>query len=251
MQLPQPKHQHHPAIAIRGALERGWKAFRHCPWVLMGFTLVSGGTNLLSQLLYRYESSRIVGLFGHPDGLAVALAGLAWLAYAATSLWLVVGLMRGAQLALAGQRPSLQDLMRLDGRAMARCGGTLLLILVLNALILRFAQASAWLLTLLQPWLAPIPLVAGVAVAVYLAADQILCLPLTLIGGLSPLASFRSGRAAVDPHWLHALGLTLVVLLILLAGFLVLPVGLLVALPVTFCTLAAAYGQLFAEINSL
>jgi uncharacterized membrane protein len=39
--------------------------------------------------------------------------------------------------------------------------------------------------------------------------------------------------------------LTLVVLLILLAGFLVLLVGLVAALPITICTLAAAYEQLF------
>ena len=233
------------AIAIRPALEKGWAAFASCPWVLMGFTLLSGGTNLLSQVLYRYESSQVLGLFHHPDPWAMVLAAAAWLAWALSSLWLVVGLMRGAEMALSQRQLRLADLARLDPMAMVRCGGTLALILVLNALIVRLAQASAWLLSLIQPWLAPLPLVAGVAVAVYLAADQILCLPLTLIGRCTPLAAFRSGRAAVDPHWLHALGLTLVVLLILLAGFLVLPVGLLAALPVTCCTLAAAYRQLF------
>ena len=232
-------------IAIRQALERGWTTFASCPWVLMGFTLVAGGVNLLSQVLYRYESDRLIGLFGRVDGLAIALAGAAWLTYVLSSLWLVVGLMRGAQMALEHQSPRFGDLVRLDGRAMVRCLGTLVLILALNALIVRLAQASAFLLTLIQPWLAPLPLVAGVAVAVYLAADQILCLPLTLMGQLTPLGAFRSGRAAVDPHWLHALGLTLVVLLILLAGFLVLLVGLVAALPITICTLAAAYEQLF------
>ena len=232
-------------IAIRQALERGWSTFASCPWVLMGFTLVGGGVNLLSQVVYRYESDRFIGLFGRVDGLAIALAGAAWLAYALSSLWLVVGLMRGAQMALGRQSPRFSDLVRLDGRAMARCFGTLVLILALNALIVRLAQASAFLLTLIQPWLAPLPLVAGVAVAVYLAADQILCLPLTLMGQLTPLGAFRSGRAAVDPHWLHALGLTLVVILILLAGFLVLLVGLVAALPITIYTLAAAYEQLF------
>ncbi|NDC14008.1 MAG: hypothetical protein EBZ76_02060 [Synechococcaceae bacterium WB9_2_170] len=234
-------------IAIRQALERGWAAFASCPWVLMGFTLVGGGANLLSQVLYRYESHRVLGLFNHPDPGAIVLTAAAWVAYALSSLWLVVGLMRGAEMALARQQPSLADLVRLDGKAMVRCFGTLLLILVLNALIVRLAQASAWLLTLIQPWLAPLPLVAGVAVAIYLAADQILCLPLTLIGQCNPVAAFRSGRAAIDPHWLQALGLTLVILLILLAGFLVLPVGLLAALPISMCTLAAAYQQLFGS----
>ena len=27
-----------PPLAIRSAVERGWAAFSHCPWVLMGFT---------------------------------------------------------------------------------------------------------------------------------------------------------------------------------------------------------------------
>ena len=234
-------------IAIREALERGWAAFASCPWVLMGFTLLVGGINLLSQVLYRYESNQVVGLFHQNDPWALAVAGAAWLTWALSSLWLVVGLMRGAEMALGHHQPRFADLARLNRMAMLRCGGTLLLILVLNALIVRLAQASAWLLTLIQPWLAPLPLVAGVAVAVYLAADQILCMPLTLMGRCNPVEAFRSGRAAVDPHWLHAMGLTLVVLLILLAGFLVLPVGLLAALPITCCTLAAAYQQLFGS----
>jgi len=91
-------------------------------------------------------------------------------------------------------------------------------------------------LTLLQPLLAPLPLLAGVAAAIYLSADQILCLPLSLIGGLNPVAAFQGSRAATDPHWLHALGLTLVLLAMVLAGFLVLVVGLVVALPVATCT---------------
>jgi len=49
-------------IAIREALEQGWAAFASCPWVLMGFTLLVGGINLLSQVLYRYESNQVVGL---------------------------------------------------------------------------------------------------------------------------------------------------------------------------------------------
>ena len=57
--------------------------------------------------------------------------------------------------------------------------------------------------------------------------------------------AFQGSRAATDPHWLHALGLTLVLLAMVLAGFLVLVVGLVVALPVATCTLTAAYQQLF------
>ena len=81
------------------------------------------------------------------------------------------------------------------------------------------------------------------------SADQILSLPLTVIGGLGPLGAFRRGRAATDPHWLHALGLTLVLLGMVLAGFLVLLAGLVVALPVAACTLTAAYQQLFEPVD--
>ena len=152
-----------PPLAIRSAVERGWAAFSHCPWVLMGFTLLSGGANLAAQLLYRYESSLVLSLLGKPDPVAIALAAAAWIIYALTGLWLVVGLMRGAQLALNQRRPRLAALIRVDGRAMLRCFGTVMLVLVLLALIVRLAQASSWMLTLIQPLLAPLPLVAGLA----------------------------------------------------------------------------------------
>jgi hypothetical protein len=237
-------------LAIRGAVERGWAAFAHCPWVLMGFTLLSGGCNLLAQLLYRYESGLVISLLGKPDPISIVLAALAWILYVLTGLWLVVGLLRGAQLALNQRRPQLGELIRVDGRAMLRCFGTVVLILVVLAVIVRLAQASSWLLTLIQPLLAPLPLLAGLAVVVYFSADQILSLPLTVIGGLDPLAAFRSGRAATDPHWLHALGLTMVLLGMVLAGFLVLLAGLVVALPVAACTLTAAYQQLFEPADA-
>jgi hypothetical protein len=215
----------------------------------MGFTLLSGGTNLLAQLLYRYESGLVISLLGQPDPISIVLAAMAWILYVLTGLWLVVGLLRGAQLALHRRRPQLGELVRVDGRAMLRCFGTVLLILVVLAVIVRLAQASSWLLTLIQPLLAPLPLLAGLAVIVYFSADQILSLPLTVIGGLGPLGAFCRGRAATDPHWLHALGLTLVLLGMVLAGFLVLLAGLVVALPVAACTLTAAYQQLFEPVD--
>lgn len=232
-------------LAIRSAVERGWAAFTRCPWVLMGFTLIGGGINLLSQLLYRHESGLVTSWLGQPDPVPIALASFAWILYVVTGLWLVVGLMRGALLALNQQRPRLGELLRVDPQAMLRCFGMLVLVLVVLAVIVRLAQASSWLLTLIQPVLAPLPLVAGLAAAIYFSADQILSLPLTLIGGLNPLVAFRCSRAATDPHWLQALGLALVLLGMVLAGFLVLLVGLVVALPLAACTLTAAYQQLF------
>jgi len=240
---PAPRSQQ--PLAIRSAVERGWAAFGRCPWVLMGFTLLSGGANLAAQLLHSYQSRLVLSLLGKPDPVAIALTAAAWILYVVTGLWLVVGLMRGAQLALNQGRPRLGALIRVDGKAMLRCFGTVVLVLVVLVLIWHLAQASSWLLTMIQPLLAPLPVVAGLAAIIYLSADQILSLPLVLIGGLNPLAAFRCSRAATDPHWLQALGLTLVLLGMVLAGFLVLLVGLVVTLPLAACTLTAAYQQLF------
>ena len=239
----------HPPLAIRAAVERGWAAFAHCPWVLIGFTLITGGANLLSQLLVRSTGNLLNTALSAPEPASISLAGLgwllAWLLYGLTNLWLVVGLLKGADLALQRRQPRLGQLLRVEPRVMVRCLGTVLLISLVLALIVRLAQASSWLLTLIQPLLAPLPLLAGLAAVVYFSADQVLILPLTVLGGLNPLAAFRRGRAATDPHWLQALGLTLVLLALVLAGFLVLVAGLLVALPVAACTLTAAYRQLF------
>ena len=68
-------------LAIRSAVERGWLAFSHCPWVLMGFTLVSGASNLLAQVWFRRESGRVISALGQPDGLAISLAAGAWILY--------------------------------------------------------------------------------------------------------------------------------------------------------------------------
>jgi hypothetical protein len=54
-------------------------------------------------------------------------------------------------------------------------------------------------------------------VLLYLAADQLLCLPIAVLGRASPLRAVQSGRAAIDPHWLQALGLALVAANVVLA----------------------------------
>jgi hypothetical protein len=119
-----------------------------------------------------------------------------------------------------------------------------LVLLLLLALVRQSGELSSWLLTLLLPRLGELPLWAAWAVVIYVLADQVLLLPITVLGNQAGLAAFRSGRLATDRHWLHALGLLLVVSLVLLAGFLLL-VGLAVALPWALCTLTAAYRQLF------
>jgi hypothetical protein len=240
-----------PPIAIRRALGEGWDGFRRGSSTLILFTLLVGGLNVVCQLAIRFSGERIVNIYGQTDSLARTGFLVAWLAYLLSNLWLVVGLLRGANAALEQQRPRLRDLLRLDWRALMRAGGTLALVLLVLAVIFRLAQASAWLLALLQPLLVALPLLAGVAAVVYVVTDQLLSLPLSVLGGHGPLEAFRRGRAAIDPHWLQALGLTLLLGLVLLAGFLLLVVGLAASLPVTACILVAAYRQLFNRSGSV
>ena len=237
--------QHRPPIAIRRALEEGWAAFRIAALPLSLFTLLLGGLNLLCQLAIRWSGELLLNPFGQPDPLAMVLQLMAWLGYLISNLWLMVGLLRGADVALNGERPRLIQLLATHPTDLVRAGGTLGLVLLVLALVLRLAQASAWMLALLQPLLVGLPLLAGLAAVIYLATDQLFSLPICVLVPMGPLQAFRNSRAAIDPHWIQALGLTLLLGLLVLAGFLLLVVGLTGALPLAACTLVAAYRQVF------
>lgn len=235
-----------PPIAIRQALEEGWAGFMRAPLALMLFTVLVGSLNLLCQLLIRWSGSQGASGSGiQPAALILAIQLLAWLGYLTSNLWMLVGLLQGAAQALGGRSLLLSQLLRPDATSLLRAGGTVGLVLLLLALILWLAQASSWLLTLLQPSLAELPRWAGLAASVYLITDQVLSLPIAVLGERTPLQAFRLGRTAIDPHWLQALGLSLVLGLLVLAGFLLLVVGLTATLPLAACTLVAAYRQLF------
>ena len=234
-------------IAIRAAVDQGWRAYRRNAWTLSVFTLLAGGLILLVHLAFRQTASGLVNHAGDPVAAAILGAFVALLTWWASVLWLVVGLLRGASSALDGEPVTLRLLLKPDWQAMGRSLGTLALIALLIKAVLELADATGALLTLLQPALAPVALVAGLAVLIYLAADQVLCLPITVLGRAMPLAAVQSGRRATDPHWLQALGLLLVVSLMLLAGVLLLLAGLVVTLPLALCTLTAAYSQLFGR----
>jgi len=232
-------------IAIRQALEDGWRGFRRSAPALIGFTLLLGGANLLSWLVYRQSGGLLSRGWPLGSGLQLAQALAALIAYLFTGLWLLAGLVRGAEQSLEGGQVRLVKLLRGDARAVVRLAWSGLVLLLLLALVVQSGEISSWLLTLVLPRLTSLPLWAARAVVVYLLVDQVLLLPIVVVGRQSGLAAFRSGRRVTDPHWLQALGLLVVVGLILLAGFLLL-VALAAALPLALCTLTAAYRQLFA-----
>jgi hypothetical protein len=241
----QAGRQSRPPIAIRRALEEGWAAFRSAAVPLSLFTLLLGSLNLLCQLAIRWSGELLLNPFGRPDSVALVLQLIAWLGYLVSNLWLLVGLLRGADGALRGHRPQLVRLLATNPNDLLRAGGTLGLVLLVLALVLRLAQASAWMLALLQPLLVGLPLLAGLAAVVYLVTDQLFSVPISVLVPMGPLQAFRSSREAIDPHWIQALGLTLLLGLLVLAGFLLLVVGLAGALPLAACTLVAAFRQVF------
>jgi hypothetical protein len=234
-------------IAIRSAFDRGWRAYRSHAVVFSGFTVLAGGVNLLAQLGFRRASEALVSTAGDPQPLAIGLAATMLMGWALSGLWLLVGLLHGAATALDGEAVSAARLLKPDWPSMVRCGGALAMIAGVLWGVRELGDATAGLLALLQPWLASLPLLARLAVLVYVAADQVLCLPITVLGRASPWQALQSGRRAIDPHWLQALGLLVVVGLLLLVGVLLLLAGLAVTLPLALCIVAAAYGQLFVQ----
>lgn len=234
----------HPGpIQIRRALGEGWRCFQLAPWSFVGFTLLAGGSTVLGQSLHRVGADALAAEEAVPLALLASAAGLTL--GLVGSLWLNVGLVRGAWIGLAGDRPRFSDLARWDGRAILRLLLIVLLLLLINVLVLVIAGLGSGLLTLLQPLLGLLPALAGGAVFAYIAVNQLLHLPLAVLGGTGPVDNFRSGRVAIDPHWGRGLAFSLVLGLILVAGALALLAGLLVALPLVNCSLAAAYRQLF------
>ena len=250
MQHPRESGGPPPPIAIRQAFEDGWRGFARAPATLMLFTLLVGSLNLCFQLLIRWSADVMVDPFGQPDPLPTTIQILAWVGYGLSGLWLVAGLLLGAEGALLHRPVPLRRLLHVNLSSLVRTAGSLALVALMVALTTQLAQASAWLLALLQPTLIALPLLAGVVAVVYLVADQILCLPISVLGKLNPALAIIRSRAAIDANWLQALGLTLLLILLVLAGILMLFIGLTATLPLAACTLVAAYRQLFAPSPS-
>ena len=187
-------------IAIRQAVDAGWHAYRRQPLLFSGFSLLSGGLNLLAQLAFRWAWAGAFSAAGDAHPLAMLGAGFALVSYALTGLWLLVGLLRGAEQIMGGEIPRAATLLRPDWPAMVRASGTLALLAVALWGVRELADATASLLVLIQPPLASLPLVARLAVLLYLAADQLLCLPIAVVGwSLAPAGGAERSRRHRSP----------------------------------------------------
>lgn len=233
-------------LPIAAVIGRGWQAFARAPWLFVGFTLLGLLLSFISQWFQDLASNSIGAEGASPLGWGLLfLVGLSL--NVIVSLWMNIGLFRGAWLALEGTKPSWNDVSRWDGQAMRRLFLMALLLLGVNVLILVIAGLSGALLSLIRFELSALPLLAGVLVMLYVAITQLFHLPLVVARGDSPLEAFQSGRRAADPQLFRLLGFAVLLVLIGLAGLLLLGVGVLVAAPVVACSLVAAYQHLFGH----
>ena len=97
----------------------------------------------------------------------------------------------------------------------------------------------------MQALLALIPLVIGIALALYLVVNQQFFLQITLFEERNLVGTIQRGRNLNDPRWWRMLGfLATLALVNLLLGLLVLYTGFIVAIPLMLCISTAAYLQL-------
>ena len=232
-------------LRVLEALGDGWRAFTRAPWTFVGFALIVGLLNGLSNLLQRPLQAEPGQL---PAAPLILLGLLGAVLSVIVSLWGTTGMLRGAWQALDGQAPGLATFTRWDGRAMARLLWASLALSLLVVLLLGVAIALGFgVLAPISQALQALPILVAVVVLIYLAVNQKFLSQIALLEGPGPLASLRRGREVVDPQWGRVLLLGLLEALLLLVGVLLCFVGLLAAAPLVACVSTAAYRQLFGS----
>ena len=239
-----------PTLKPLLAIEDGWAAFARAPWTFLLFELLSGGLALLCALLAIAGTVRLPGLIdlAHPAlawlGVVLGLAG-----YALTTTWGMVGLVRGAQQSLQGQRPDFASFTRWDGAVWAVLWRWLLMGLAWFLIKLSFGLVGFGLYSV-HYLLVLIPLTIAIALALYLVVNQQFFLQITLFEQRNLIDTIQRGRQLNDPRWWRMLGFLVILSLVnLLLGLLVLFTGFIVAIPLMACISTAAYQQLRDQLN--
>ena len=256
------------ALDLGLALRDGWTAFRRAPWTLSGFMLLVSALAIGLLLLERALTSASGAL----PSLAPPALLLCRLACLLLVLWGTVGLVRGAWIALEGERPRFAALLRWDGAALARVA---LASLLLGLLLTLLSLPLTWLLAIgveqllefdfplhgppllraVNPSPGALLLVGGSALALlglmtYAQVSQHFLVQLAALQGGGPWRTLHRGQTAVDRRCWTVLALLGVESLLLLAGILAMVVGLFVAVPLVACVSTAAYRQLFRAAHA-
>lgn len=238
------------SLRVLHAVEEGWGAFCRAPWVFLLFQVLASLVVLPFLALTGVGAARLAEveeLMGvHPTGAWLALI-LGLIGYVIVTLWTLVGLTRGAWIALEGRKPSFTDFTRWDRAAASRLLGSLILLAIVAVVAGGIASLVGAGLGQLNAALAVIPAVVVAIFFIWLAISQKFLVQVSLLGSRRPLDSLRSGINVVNPSWWMVLWLAVVEGVIQAIGALFSYGGLVVVVPVILCISTAAYRQLFGS----
>jgi len=241
------------------ACRDGWTSLIQQPRLLLGFSAASLGMHLLGWALF-------AGAEAVESGVLAALLHVVGLAlYSGSLLWMVEGLSRAGLARMQGTALQWGELMGWPSHSIRR-----LVICLINLAAALAATAAItfvlWsLLLFLLPAMSVVPALLGLIAAAGLCLSQLFAPCLLLDTRLSPAAIFRQGALLLEHHWAGLLllcgalaGILLSPLLLgLVAEALVRGLGvavtalvMVVALPLSATTVAAAYQQLSPEVQA-
>ncbi|MFL0768866.1 MAG: hypothetical protein AB8E87_02700 [Prochlorococcus sp.] len=232
-------------LHVLKAVEDGWAAFTKAPWPFILFTLLWGALSTLFQLIGNLGSASANGSNLNAGGIILGIICLVGITI--INLWGVIGLIRGAWIALNGERPSFSDFTRWDAAAAGRLFLRQIVLIILILLIVLAALVVGFGLGQINQMLWLIPSLIAFVIFVYLSVNQKFLPFVALFESPDPLQTIQRGRDVVDPSWWWVVLLIIVESLILAIGALLCGIGLLVAGPVVGCIATAAYRQLFGS----
>jgi uncharacterized membrane protein len=235
-------------LQVLHAVEEGWGAFCRAPWAFLLFQVLAGLVLLPFLALTGLGAARLAEveeLMGvHPTGAWLALI-VGVIGYVIVVLWTMVGITRGAWIALEGRKPAFADFTRWNRPAAARLLGSAILLAIVAAVAAAIAALVGAGLGQLNAGLTVIPTVVVAIFFIWLAISQKFLVQVSLLGTERPFDTLRSGVNVVNPSWWMVLWLAIVEGLIQAIGALFSYGGLVVVVPVILCISTAAYRQLF------
>jgi len=209
------------------------------------FSLIAMQFLLILTIAFHDTSPRLLDLLSIPPSGAWLALIVGVIGYVIVVLWTLVGLTRGAWIALEGRKPAFADFTRWDRRAAARLLGSLILLAVVAAVAGLIASLVGTGLGRLNQALVAIPMIAVAIFYLWLVITQKFLVQVALLGNRRPADSLRSGINVVNPSWWMVLWLAIVEGVIQVIGALFHFGGLVAVVPVILCISTAAYRQLF------
>ena len=89
-------------LPVLEIIRTGWQAFARAPWMFVGFTLIGGIANLIAQGIQEQANTNLQ-LSSGPFAFWILIALVGVVLNVIASLWMNIGLFRGAWKSLAGQ----------------------------------------------------------------------------------------------------------------------------------------------------